>query len=180
VLLGPRWHDAAPVIRLLALATVFSVLTSNTHYVYWALGMPRLVAALSATGAVMIVPTTMICGHIAGYLGVAFAGVLTNAALVPVNFLLLKRYAGVSFFELWARTWRVTAAAVLMLIVLWTLFPAVDYQSASPAVIALAMKVAAGALVYVSFVLVAWLLCGKPDGPETTALRAVAAWRRGK
>lgn len=179
LLLGPHWHDAVPVVRLLAIGTAFAVMVANTHYVYWALGMPRLVAALSATGALMIVPTTIVGGHLAGYEGVALAYAVTNGALVPVNFSLLKRFGRVGFGELWARTWRVTLGALVMLTVLWVAFPEPVYTGSAQAAAALALKVLAGAAIYVLIVVGSWAICGKPDGPEKSVLRALRAWMTG-
>jgi lipopolysaccharide exporter len=178
LLLGSKWHDAVPVVRLFALATVFTVLTANTHYVYWALGMSRIVAMLSAIGAAVIVPATIVFGHLWGYEGVACASVVTNAALVPINFLMLRRLGGIGFLGLWARTWRVTLAAVVMLLGLWLLFPVMEYASSAWALLLLAVKIVAGAILYATVVFVTWILSGKPEGPESTILRNVHGWMR--
>ena len=122
LLLGPRWIDADTVVRLLALGTVFTVLTANTHYIYWALGHTRMVAVISGVGAAIVIPITMICSHFGGYKGVALAFAITNALLVPVNFAMLRRLAGVRFTDLFIYTWRVSVATVAMLAVLYVGF----------------------------------------------------------
>jgi O-antigen/teichoic acid export membrane protein len=138
--------------------------------------MPRLVAALSAAGALMIVPTTIVGGHLAGYKGVALAYAVTNGALVPANFSLLKRFGRVGFGELWARTWRVTLAALVMLALLWAAFPEPVYASSVQAAAILALKVLVGAATYVFILLGSWAVCGTPDGPEKSVLRTLRAW----
>jgi lipopolysaccharide exporter len=178
LVLGPRWHDADAIVRLLALGTAFNVLTANTHYVYWALGHPRFVAALSAVGAAIIIPATIICSHRWGFAGVALAYALTNAALVPVNFALMRRLAGVRFADLWARTWRVTVAAIVMLGTLIAVFPRPDHEVASGAAILLVFKIALGAATYILTTSAIWLLCGRPAGPESRILQVVSQWAR--
>jgi O-antigen/teichoic acid export membrane protein len=171
LLLGPRWEDAESVIRLLALGAVFTVMTANTHYVYWAVGHSRIVAGLSAVGAAIIVPVTIVCSHLAGYKGVALAYALTSAALVPVNFALLRRLAGVGFADLWYRVWRVTLAAIVMLVTLFFTMPQQGHETASAAARVLLMKVALGVTTYVATAAALWLACGRPDGPERRALQ---------
>jgi lipopolysaccharide exporter len=176
LLLGPRWTDAETVVRLLALGTVFTVLTANTHYVYWALGHTRIVAIISGVGAAIVIPVTMLCSHFGGYKGVALAYAVTNAFLVPVNFAMLRRLAGVKFTDLLIHTWRVSAAAVAMLALLYLSFPGSAHQIASGAAVLLAAKVSIGILTYVATTALLWWMAGRPDGPERWVLQLIDQW----
>lgn len=178
LVLGPRWHDADMVVRLLALGTAFTVLTANTHYVYWAIGHSRFVAGLSAVGAAIVIPTTIVCSHLLGFLGVAVAFALTNAVLVPVNFALMHRLAGVRFADLWARAWRVTLAAVVMLVILFSAFPRPGHEAASGAAILLLLKIVLGVITYIATASAIWVSCGRPDGPESRIWQLVLKWYR--
>lgn len=178
VLLGAQWQDSAAVIRWLALGTAFSVLTANTHYVYWAVGHSRVVAAIGAVGAVVIVPATIICSHLAGFQGVALAYALTTAAMVPVNFAFLRRLAGVRFTDVLRRAWRVTLAAAVMLAILLLALPQPVRESASSAAALLALKISVGVLAYLLTAAVLWLACGRPAGPEARALQLLLQWAR--
>lgn len=176
LLLGPRWEDAEVVIRFLALGTIFSVMTANTHYVYWAVGHSRVVAAISAVGAAIVVPVTIACSHYAGYRGVAVAYALTSAALVPMNFLLLRRYAGVGFSDLWVHVRRAAIAAILMLATLHLVFAQGAHSTAPKAAVLLVLKIVAGAATYLTAAAAMWVACGKPDGPEKRALELGRQW----
>lgn len=180
LLLGPKWQDAATIIRLLSVGTVFGVMTANTHYVYWVVGHSRVVAGLSAIGAAIVIPTTMICAHLAGFRGVAVAYALTNAALVPVNFSMLRRLAGVGFADLWTVTWRVTLAALAMLATLFIAIPQPGHETAPVASLVLSSKVLLGALTYTATAAAIWLACGRPAGPELRVLRLARQWLRRK
>ena len=180
LLLGTQWEDSGIVVRFLALGTAFGVMTANTHYVYWALGYPRVVAALSAVGAAIIVPATIVCSHLAGYIGVALAYSVTSAVLVPINFAMLRHHAGVGFTDLWVRVWRVTLATCTMLIILFIAFPSPAQETAAGAVVMLLVKIGVGAATYVATTAAAWLACGRPNGPERRALQLAllaAKWR---
>ena len=176
--LGPQWQDAVAVLRWLTLGTAFNVLVANTHYVYWALGHSRIVAVLSALGAAVIVPMTIVLSHLTGYLGVAVAYAVTAAVLVPVNFAWLRRCAGIRFGSLWARTWRVTLAASVMLVVLDFGLPRPASETAAAAALMLFIKVVLGAALYGAALAAMWLLAGKPEGPERHALQIVLQWWR--
>jgi O-antigen/teichoic acid export membrane protein len=180
LLLGTQWEDAAPVVRLLTLGTAFGVATANTHYVYWALGHARVVAALSAMGAALVIPLTIVGAHLVGYIGVAWAYAVTSAVLTPINFVMLRRYAAISFTDLWARVWRVTLAAGTMLVALVVAFPGAPHESAAAAALLLLVKVAVGAAIYAGGALLLWLACGRPDGPERRALELLMRLRRAR
>jgi O-antigen/teichoic acid export membrane protein len=166
------------VLRWLALGTAFNVLVANTAYVYWALGHSRIVAALSALGAAIIVPMTIVMSHLAGYLGVAIAYALTAGVLVPVNFAWLRRRAGIRFGSLWPRVWRVTLAASVMLVVLDLALPRPGSETAAAAALTLFVKVVSGVALYATVLAAMWLVAGRPEGPERHALRLVLNWSK--
>jgi len=180
LLLGPRWADAETIVRLLALGTVFTVLTANTHYVYWALGHTRIVAAIGAVGAVIVVPITILCSHFIGYKGVALAYAITNAFLVPVNFAILWRLVGVKFSDLLIHTWRVSVATVVMLIVLILIFRAPTHPVGSGAAMVLAGKISIGVTVYVGATALLWFASRRPDGPERWIFQVGFEWVRAR
>jgi O-antigen/teichoic acid export membrane protein len=176
--LGPQWEDAAAVLRWLALGTAFNVLVANTHCVYLALGHARILAALNALGAAIIVPMTIVMSHLAGFLGVAIAYALTAGVLVPVNFAWLRRRAGIRFGSLWPRVWRVTLASSVMLVVLDLAVPRAGSETAAAAALTLLVKVASGAALYATALAAMWLASGRPEGPERQALRLVLRWSK--
>jgi O-antigen/teichoic acid export membrane protein len=180
LILGPRWTDAETIIRLLAFGTVFTVLTANTHYVYWALGHSRIVATISAVGAATVIPVTMLCSHFAGYKGVAIAYAVTNAFLVPVNFAMMWRLVGVKFTDLLLHTWRVSTAAIAMLAALYLTFPGSVHEAASDAAILLAAKVTAGVIIYVTTTTLLWWSAGRPAGPERWVWQLTVQWVHGR
>lgn len=173
LLLGPQWHEAQPVLRWLAVGTAFTVMVANTHYVYWALGHSRVVAGLSMVGATIIVPVTIVCSHYAGYTGVAFAFALASALIVPINFAVLRRLAGIRFADLWNRVWRIAMGATVMGITLWLGFERVSFDTPKAAALILVAKIATGAVTYLVVVWAAWVASGSPAGPERATVELV-------
>lgn len=182
LLLGPRWQGAQIVLQWLAVGTAFSVMIANTHYVYWALGHSRVVAGLSVVGAAIVVPATIVCSHLAGYAGIAFAFAIASALLVPITFIVLRRLAGIGFGDLWPRVWRIVLGTAVMAAVLWLVFGTSELVEVKTALRLLGAKMIVGTTTYVAVVYVAWLACGRPEGPEHTmagaVVRAVSRARR--
>jgi O-antigen/teichoic acid export membrane protein len=178
LVLGPKWEGADTVVSLYSVAVTFGVMTANTHYVYWALGRSRVTATLSAVSASIIIPGSILCSHLAGYKGVAVAGAVASAALAPINFTMLRRDAGIRFAQLWARVWRVTLGASAMLIVLFIALPRATHGTPAATALLLLIKILLGAAIYVAAVVVMWLACGRPEGPERRILQlALQYWR---
>jgi lipopolysaccharide exporter len=173
LLLGPKWHEAQPVLRWLAVGSAFTVMVSNTHYVYWALGHSRVVAGLSMVGAAIIVPVTIVCSHYSGYTGVAFAFALASALIVPINFAVLRRLAGIRFSDLWNRVWRITMGTAVMGMTLSLGFPRLNPDTPKAAALILVAKIAIGAVTYLVVVWAAWVVSGKPAGPERATVELV-------
>jgi lipopolysaccharide exporter len=117
-----------------------------------------------------------LCSHFGGYKGVALAYAVTNAFLVPVNFAMLRRLAGVKFTDLLIHTWRVSAAAVAMLALLYLIFPESAHQTGSGAAVVLAAKVSIGILTYAATTALLWWVAGRPDGPERWVLQLIDQW----
>ena len=178
LVLGPQWQRAEMVVRLFSLSVAFGVMTANTHYVYWALGHTKATAALSAVSAAIIIPAIIVCSHLAGYQGVAIASAVAGATLVPINFTMLRRMAGIRFADLWARVWRVTLGASAMLIVLLAALPSSTHETARAAALLLSIKMVVGAAIYVAAVAVMWFGCGRPEGPERRILQLALQWWR--
>jgi len=182
LLLGPRWQGAQIVLQWLAVGAAFTVMVANTHYVYWALGHTRAVAGLSTAGAAMVIPATIVCSHLAGYAGVAFAFALASALLVPINFVVLRRLSGIGFGELWLRVWRIILGTAAMGVVLRLVFGASVAVDVKAALLALVAKMVSGAITYTAVVAIAWLACGRPPGPERAVaellVRSAGRWTR--
>jgi O-antigen/teichoic acid export membrane protein len=170
LLLGPRWQAASPVLQWLAVGTAFTAMAANTHYVYWALGHTRMVAGLSLAGVAMVIPLTILCSHLAGYVGVAVAFAISSAALVPVNFVFLRRAAEIRFRDLWHRVWRIVLATAVMSGVLWAGFSHVSAVDVASTALLLFAKILVGASTYMLMVMLAWFASGRPPGPEHAAL----------
>ena len=170
VLLGRQWTDAVPVLQLMSIGMAFTVMTANTHYVYWAFGLSRITATLSMTSAATIIPLSIAGSALGGYVGVAWAFALESALIAPINFFLLRRYAGISFRELWTHVWRITLGACVMLAFLFVAFNPISRYTVSAAVFRFILAVVTGGVTYAVVVFGTWYMVGAPAGPERLVL----------
>src|SRR3954466_3251748 len=111
-----------------------------------------------------------------GVKGSAVATVGTALALLPLNATLVARVLGVTARQLLATVWRPLLAAAIMYAAIVLAQPAIDPATltAGGSLVLLAIYVPLGAATYIAVELAAWLLCGRPSGPETILLQQAA------
>jgi O-antigen/teichoic acid export membrane protein len=146
--MGPKWADAVPLVRLLALAMPFVTL----HILYTpatnALGHPRIAVISTAVGATLL-PIAFLVGVHFGPIGMAAAWVVAMPLLVLVSSALSMPVIGLS--------WRRLADAILppfaAALAMGALVMAVDHAlpPLSPP-LRLALLVPAGVILYAGFV----------------------------
>ena len=163
VLLGPKWNEAAPVLRLLALGNAFVVFHHTGGYALMAMGKIKvqaimtwvdaaLFAALAlallaqfkpeAVAEIRLIVTTMIVW--------SYAALLSQSPLRIPWSAILRSFA------------RPLAACGVMALAL----VALDFTVAAAPVYMLALKIGVGTFAYTIVVLVLWRIAGRPAGAE--------------
>lgn len=166
VILGAQWDGAAPLIGLFAFVWLFYALSEN-------LGRFMTMTGLQAAAAIVGLLRTLL------FLGLLFpvfqrggleALILMKAALSAIEVVALTgicaRRLDLPLHQTPALFWRpALAAGGMAALLMLTPFPA-DW----PALVALAVKVTAGALAYTAGSVLLWQLSGKPFGLESTVI----------
>lgn len=177
VLLGPKWLDAVPVVRILALAAAVSAVTSGNGSAYLALGQPRFITLVAGTRLAVLVPLALVLTAHIGLAGAAYAELAAAVLGLAVSFPVVLRRLGIRAREFGDRLWRpVLASAVMAYAVLLLLDWISDATSSLQALPVLAAAVAAGIVVYVVAVGCLWLLAGRPRGAERLLITRIAGW----
>lgn len=167
VVLGPKWLEAIPLIQLLAIYGSIMVLSTNTGFVYLALGKPRLMATLGAANAGLLLFLLTLGTLYFGLQGAAWAFVLTQALMVPCNYAVLMRQIDLSWKRMAALLWRPVIGALLlvpMLTFAQTVWPAP--AQVWEAILRLLLLVLLGAVSYATIVWGLWRLSGSTAGGE--------------
>lgn len=169
VLLGPRWAEAAPFIRILALAGLATALSHAGSYALTALGRVRLLATNHWTQFLAFValaywalpqqPVEAIATARVGLAALGSAVVLTAVIRMDVA----------ALGDLARAAWRPAAAsAALAVVVAWTR-TALPW----PPLPALAIEVLIGGATFTATLLGLWWLSGRPQSAEALVLEEI-------
>jgi O-antigen/teichoic acid export membrane protein len=167
VLLGAKWMDVVPVIKILALCEVLAALQTNSGSVYLALGKPRVLTMLAVASVCLMFPLVTWLTWQYGIAGTGWGLFLTVVAMLPVNYTVLFHVLELRLTQLARVLWRpATATAVMWVthVVLQSYFPLP--QALTGQVIHLMLLMVSGAVVYGIVLLSLWRLSGKPPGAE--------------
>lgn len=167
-LLGDKWTDTVPLIRVLAFFGLASSLQSNLSYVFLAKDRARFITGWSAVMLLLQLPLVIFGAMHYGVLGAA-AGLLASV-LIPLPFVVLSlsRLIGLRLRDWVLLAWRPLLSTAMMVSVLlvWLsaapLFPDIIYTPLPM----LLSSVLLGAVTYAVSIVASWVLAGKPPGPE--------------
>jgi lipopolysaccharide exporter len=175
VLLGPQWAAAVPLMRIFAICGLTSALQSNLVLVIVARGQPKANTMMSAGMLVLYLPLLVFAAMNYGVYGAAWVHlVMSVVVLVPLHIVFFRLvelepslYASV--------LWRPVAAGLAMAgAVLWLRQAGDAALAGLPPLMTLLLYMAAGALVYVSVLLLLWRCSGRPAASaEASILGAV-------
>lgn len=166
VLLGEQWHDAIGIIRWLALAVGLSVIAHSSEALLNATGWERRATQLCWLRLILFVPAVVFAGMQGDVELVAFMRCLVAAFVLPVFIAIAARRADLGMADYGPVLWRPVLATVAMAAGLQGLVPLLDTAQA----LRLVCLVVAGGLIYTAVLLACWLACGRPEGPERSAL----------
>jgi O-antigen/teichoic acid export membrane protein len=113
VVVGPQWHDAIAIGRVLAIAGAVRSLAATGGPLFQGTGRPDLDVRMNLPRlAVLVLLITPLSGRL-GLLGVSFASLASVCACLPVWLYGTRVQAGVSVVDLAAVLWRSLLAAAL-------------------------------------------------------------------
>lgn len=112
LLLGPQWGEAAPILRLFAIAGIFQILAFVGYWVYVSRALTGDLLRYSLVSAAIKIVCIGI-GVSGGVLGVAIAYAIAPAISWPISLWWLSRRTHIPTGRLYAGAGRVLALAVL-------------------------------------------------------------------
>ena len=173
LMLGAKWIGAVPIVQTLGLAGVALALSSSPQYLLLALGRIRTLAWFNAVLCILLV-----LGLASLELTVVQIAKLRLAVVVLglliINWLAISAMSELNGKRVVREVWRPLLAACAM----WTFVEATDiFLLGAPIVVVLAIKVLAGALVYLTAVALLWVFAGRPQGGEAYVLEKTGVAR---
>jgi O-antigen/teichoic acid export membrane protein len=134
-LLGERWHDAVPIVQILAIAALCQALMAPVGQIMKGLGRPGWLVWWSV-GLTAVTAVALAIGARWGLVGVTLGYAAAHLAALPVIFIIGRRLTGLRLRELLEVSWRPVLGIVLLLAVAVPLWP--ERYQANPWALALA------------------------------------------
>ncbi|MDD5330463.1 MAG: lipopolysaccharide biosynthesis protein [Sulfuricella sp.] len=176
VLLGNKWVEAIPLLRVLTIAGLIGALQSNLHLMIVALGKPKANTLVSTATLIVSLPIFVAASLRYGAVGAAWAFLVFSIVGLGTLHFVFFRLSGVQAGAYAATLWRpILSSAALALAVMAAerMFDGAFGQAGNA--LKLAMLVLVGALAYAVTILAAWRLSGRPDSAEKMILGFLCA-----
>jgi lipopolysaccharide exporter len=168
VLLGQKWIEIVPLIQIIALASIFRSITTNSHYVFLAMAKQRLTTLLLCIYLLIFIPLLLWLTSEKGATGAAIAIFIASLIIFPINLLVLKKqinFLWENFFQIAHRP--LIAALGMGFFVHNFVNSAVTLnQSLFDGIISLISALLIGVFSFTIFLTVIWFLTGKKEGVE--------------
>lgn len=178
--LGPQWGQAAELLRILAVAEVFGLVSAGAAQIFWAINRARLNTTIDAAFILMLIGLLLWWVPLEGVRGAAYAVIVCNVVLSVLTASMLRKHAGISFRALLRHCWRMIVACALMLAVTHALTGQWIPTDTHSAFKQFGVIFSIAALTYGLTVYLLWRACGMPEGPESTLLKYSLGWLRKK
>jgi O-antigen/teichoic acid export membrane protein len=171
VMLGQKWRAATPIVEVLAFSCGITALGTNIYSAYLALGMSSVQPKLAFVRLLLFVPTMYALSSWFGFIGIAYAELVTAVLYLIINYPTLFRVLDIGIAAYLARIWRPGAASCVMgASIYWAREILAGLTPAPGSLMRLIILIAIGVTVYVGALLGLWNLLGRPDGPERSAI----------
>ncbi len=171
VLLGPKWVEAGPLIRILGISGAIAAMETNIASVYLALKRPQILTRLFSFYVTLLIVLLLVFSRQWGMIGAAWAILAAALINLPVYYAAMFRTLKLKMPQFLAVIWRPVAGSAVMYGVLnYGLGLLTSSQLAIPSLISLLAAVMLGVLVYTVIVLLLWIVSGRPRGAESFAL----------
>ena len=176
VLLGEQWHDAVPVIQVLAFSGAVNAILSNQGAAYVALGRPYLLTAIHLSRLIVLVPMLFLLSSRWGLLGIVYAELVGAAASLFVSYPVLFRQLRIPVKEYVAALWRPLVASAFMGAVVHAALGWHEFDAGLAAAIqGLVIGVPVGVLTYAVTLWVLWHMSGRPEAVEAIMAKHIGA-----
>lgn len=172
LLLGEKWASGIPILPwLAAFATLKGLVYVFNGPILIVSNNERTAMVSAVLEVALLAPIAVTGGILHGVEAVPVAMVAAEAIYLPVSVVLLMRALPVRLRDLGMATLRPVSAMLAMVLALHL----IDTTGLESPALRLAVDVPLGALAYVGCMLLLWLACGMPPGPERSVLTAVGA-----
>lgn len=172
IMLGDQWSEAIEPVIYLALGGAINALKSNSNYVYFSLGKPRIATGELLVRAVVFIGAIVYFVNESGVVGAAQSFLLTSIVMFFVSNAILKVVLKIPLRDQISLYIKPLVSTLIMAATVSFIIDTISFNSV---VLDLALAVISGATSYIISVAVVWLVTGRKDGLEKSALNILRA-----
>lgn len=169
--LGSNWHEAIPIIQILAIYGALAALASMFQPTFLALGRTNVLFGLTLLNVTLFIPSVIYGAVSHGVLGAAWGCLAVVSIMMPASHLLACRALKIPVSDVVAQFWRPAVAALAMFASVDWFVGAIGTSGTSIELLPrLLASMALGAAVYSIGLVGLWLAAGRPTGAESMLL----------
>ncbi len=178
--LGSKWMEAIPLIKILAIYGAITALQANVMYVYLAIGKPRMATWLTGFFVVLSLPLLVYFTAQEGVIGAAKAYLIACIVALPVYYFDVCRRMGIGLNDLIRALWRIVAATLLMFLVVVEFVEWIGIGGSNIRMLCILLgAVALGGFLYAASLYGLWLL-DRSGNAESILFQKIGRYIRGK
>lgn len=176
--LGPKWAVTVPLLRLLAVAPIFSI---------WVAPLDPLAMAMSRTSIFfkqrlieLFVRSALLFFLISNYgiFGAAVARLVGNFIMMVISMFMVRQLIPLNPWRQLFAAWRVTLATAAMATLVFAGRSTIPMFGGVGVFVSIGLYAAIGAVSYTAILIGLWLASGRPEGPESFALQRARSMLR--
>lgn len=174
VLLGPKWLEAVPIIKIVGLCGLVGALQGNMYVVMTAIGRPKANTFLSATLLTLSLPTVIWSSINYGIMGAAYAhfvAALVGFIGIVIVFTRVIAVTSSRLLQLMRRPLLASAGMAILLMAGSHLAEHLNLRI--PDILMLFTSIVWGAISYTVLLLLQWHLAGRPMSAELVILNFI-------
>lgn len=175
IILGSKWSDAAAPTAVLAIAGAVLGLSSNTNYVYFALGRPRMNFVLSVIKVMFLIPAVIYMAMQYGIMGAAWAYMGVYSLMLFAHYTLITKVLKLESDAVIKQLARPLIGSLAMFVVLNSDAVTGLINLAHFSLAKLAFAAAIGATIYTLSILLLWAIAGRPRSAELVIYETIIA-----
>lgn len=166
-MLGEKWHQAAPLIAILAISGAITATQTNNASVWLALGRPHVVAIVQTCYLLILFPALYFFMRRYGIVGAGYAYLSAQLVDVVLEMSATKRLLHFGWIEVLSTIWRPVVGVIIMSLAVAQLDARLGEVNPW---LRLLIDTSAGAVLYVVSVFALWCICARPHSAERFCL----------
>lgn len=173
VVLGAKWLEATPMLKLLTINGALLFFHSSICAVLIGTGHPDRAVKTNSIYVVLMIAGFILFAGI-GTLGVVYTVLTASVLTTPVYLYQVRRCIGVKAISFLGAALRPMIASLIMIFTVYAFLP--DFsatQSTLESISWLGGGVVVGVITYISAMLVMWLALSRPDGAESMLIEKI-------